>query len=114
MAEPPADADFLFYYHGSNVIVEPRNSTARQYLETTLGNDPLGWVNRGPVIEDSSVVPLVHKLIAAGFKVVGQRALVRTAPRLYVHKENWWLYTGGRVIPQELVGQVLEAAGRPN
>jgi hypothetical protein len=70
MAEPPADADFLVYYHGSNVVVEPRNSTARQYLETTLGNDALGWFNRALVIEDSLVVPVVHKLIAAGFKVV--------------------------------------------
>ena len=114
MAEPPADADFLFYYHGSNVVVEPRNSTAREYLETTLGNDALGWFNRAPVIEDSSVVPLAHKLIAAGFVVVGQRALTESGPRLYVHDGNWGLYSGGRVIPQELFGQILKGAGKPN
>ena len=104
----------MFYYHGSNVIVEPWNSIARQYRETTLGNDPLGWVNRGPVIEDSSVVPLVHKLIAAGFKVAGQSALVRTALRLYVHKGKWWLYTGDRAIPPKLVSQIIKTAGSPN
>jgi hypothetical protein len=114
MAEPPADADFLVYYHGSNVVVEPRNSTARQYLETTLGNDALGWFNRALVIEDSLVVPVVHKLIAAGFKVVGQRTLVQSAPRLYVRDGKWWLYTGGQTIPPKLVSQIIKTAGRPN
>jgi hypothetical protein len=109
-AEPPANADFLVYGHGSSVLVEPRNATAKVYLETTVSDDVLGWFRGAPVVEKSSVVPLMHKLIAAGFKVVGQKAFVQ-APRLYVRNGKWWLYTGGRAIPTKLI---LNGAGTPN
>jgi hypothetical protein len=114
LAEPPADADFLVYYEGSKILVRPQHSTARSYLEANLPRDGQGWLNGALVIKDTSVVPFVHKLKVAGFNVVGQSALVRSALRLYVHEGKWWLYTGGRAIPPKLVGQIIKTAGRPN
>jgi hypothetical protein len=88
-AEPPPHADFLFYYSGPNVAVEPRNSAAKQYLDTTLDGDALAWRNGTAIVETSAVVPLTHKLLVAGFKVVGERRLVQSGPRLYVHRGKW-------------------------
>jgi hypothetical protein len=113
-SEPPADSDFLVYQHGANVLVEPRNPKAKEYFSTSVGDKVLGWFNGAPLVEKSAVVPVIHKVIAAGFKVVGERALVWTAPRIYVNKAKWWLYTGGRAIPSKLVSQILKGAGTPN
>ena len=66
------------------------------------------------VIKDIFVVPLAHRLIAAGFVVVGESALVHSGPRLYVDKGKWWLYTGGRAIPLALLTHLLKEAGEPN
>jgi hypothetical protein len=113
-AEPPANADFLVYYEGPNVLVRPQNLAARNCLETTLAGEAGRWVSGALVAKDTSVIPLIHTLIAAGFKVVGERALVQTAPRIYVNKAKWWLYTGGRSVPPKLVSQILKGAGAPN
>jgi hypothetical protein len=113
-AEPPPDADFLCYYSGPNVMVEPRNSAAKQYLGTTLDGNALAWRNGAAIVETSAVVPLVHRLIAAGFNVVGQSAIMQQTPRLYVYEGKWWLYTGGRNIPEKLVRLILKGVGKPN
>jgi hypothetical protein len=87
-AEPPPDADFLCYYSGPNVMVEPRNSAAKQCLDTTLDGNALAWRNGAAIVETSAVVPLVHKLIAAGFNVVGQSAgRVRDQERAADHRQ---------------------------
>ena len=113
-AAPPPDADFLVYYEGSKVLLKPQNSTASEYVETTLARDGLRWLSGALVIKDTSVIPLTHKLIAAGFNVVGESALVQTRPRLYVHNGKWCLYTGGHVMSPEVVDQILKHAGSPN
>jgi hypothetical protein len=116
--ESPPNADFLFYYNGSNVMVEPRNAAATQYLDTTLEHDALAWRNGAAIVETSAVIPLTHKLIVAGFKIVGERRLVESGPRLYLHDGKWGLYSCGpdgvRVIPEKLSGLILKGAGKPN
>jgi hypothetical protein len=112
--EPPPTADFIVYYEGPNVLVRPQNLTARNCLETTLAGEAGRWVSDALVVKDTSVIPLIHTLIAAGFKVVGESALVQTAPRIYVNKAKWWLYTGGRAIRPKLISQILKGAGGPN
>jgi hypothetical protein len=111
--EPPADADFLFYYEGPKILLRPQNLRAREHLQTTLGGDAARWVNAALAVKDTSVVPLAHKLVAAGFVVVGQSALVKI-DRLYVNKGEWRLYTGGRATPRKLIDQIFKGAGTPN
>jgi len=114
MAEPPADADFLVYYDGPKVLLRPQNSTAREYVQRNLAAHGQGCLGGALVIKAISVVPLTHKLLAAGFKVVGQTAIIQAGPQLYVHDGNWGLYTAGRAIPPKVVSRILKGAGRPN
>jgi hypothetical protein len=107
MAEPPANADFLFYHEGPNVLVSPQNSTAREFLQTTLAGNAAQWFSGALVVEAASVVPIAHKLVAAGFVGIGESAFVQAAPRLYVDNGKRCLYTGGRAIPPELARQML-------
>ena len=95
-------------------VQRPQNSTAREYAETTLCTNALRWLGGALVVKNTSVVPLVHKLIAAGLKVVGQLALLHQAPRLYVCDGKWGHYNGGRVIPSPVVSVILKRAGTPN
>jgi hypothetical protein len=113
-AEPPPNADFVIYYEGPTVLVRPQNSRAREYLQTTVAGEAVRWLNSGLAVKETCVVPIAHKLVTAGFKVVGESALVWTAPRIYVNKAKWWLYTGGRAIRPKLVSQILKGAGAPN
>jgi hypothetical protein len=113
-SEPPADADFLVYQHGANVVVEPRNPKAKECFSANAGDEVLGWFNGAPIVEKSAVVPVTHKLITAGFNVIGERALIEAGPRLYVCDGKWWLYTGGRAIRPKLISQILKGAGAPN
>jgi hypothetical protein len=106
--------DFVIYYEGPTVLVRPQNSRAREYLEITVAGDAVRWLNGGLAVKDTCVVPIAHKLVAAGFKVVGESALVWTAPRIYVNKAKWWLYTGGRAIRPKLMSHILKGAGGPN
>ena len=112
MNKPPANSDVLLYYHGANVAVDPRNAAAKNFVEAALGDDVLGGCRGTIIIEESCVIPLVHKLIAAGFKITGEKGLWQT-PRLYVHEGEHCLYTAGAV-RDELVDQILKSAGKPN
>lgn len=128
MPEPPADADFLIYYDGerANVLVRPQNPAARYYLQTILkqkdgvesavsaeAQRTPRWIVGAFVIRAGSVVSLAHRLLSAGFKVVGDKEFIET-PRLYVHEGKYCVYTAGREIPNEVLGQIVTGSGKPN
>jgi|GEM_PF-3291454 len=116
MPEPPPDTDFLIYYDGerAKVLVRPNNSAARKYVAAhveALGG--CGWIAGALIVRAGSVVSLAHRLLSAGFKVVGDKEFIET-PRLYVHGGKYCVYTAGREISNEVVRQILTGSGKPN